>query len=229
MAEDLKEAKKKVVEEWQNAFPQLTLYSQNKLYKIIGPIVTGIELMKLPRTEEYRPHFVIYPLWKNNAKECLDVPIILKEYYNRKGLQFSIPYEKHSIYFEEVLGSVKKETPISLAGDVSLKKLFDVIDEYSKMPPLNASPNSYLQAKLQETKLEIALCISSNSEVRNVLAQIQKRKWDIVHFAMWNIDFNEWLQGLKEKVNYSNDFFNRIAVNKQDKKLEKLQQSELKA
>ena len=228
MAGDLKEAKKKVVKEWQNAFPQLTLYSQNKLYKIIGAIVTGIELIKLPRTEEYRPHFVIYPLWKKDVKACLDVPIILQEYYNRKGLQFSIPYEKHGIYFEEVLGSVKKQTPLSFAGDVSLKKLFDIIDEYSKMPPLSASPNSYLQAKLQEARLEIALCISSNNEVQNVLAQIQKRKWNIGHFAMWNIDFNEWLKGLQEKVNHSKEFLNRIAVNKQDKKLEKLQQSELK-
>jgi hypothetical protein len=166
---------------------------------------------------------------KNDVNACLDVPIVLKEYYNRKGLQFSIPYKKHSIYFEEVLGSVKKQTPISFAGDVLLKKLFDVIDEYSKTPPFSAAPHSYLQAKLEETKLEIALCVGSHNEVQVTLSEIQKRKWDVEHFATWNIDFNKWLQGLQEKENHREEFLNRIALNKKDKKLEKLQQSELKA
>lgn len=221
-----KSLKKLVIEDWQKAFPQLTLFSQDKFYKIIGAIVTGIELIKLPRTEEYRPHFVIYPLWKSDIKTCLGSPIILKEFYNRKGLQFSIPYERHSAYFGEVLETVKKQTPISFVGDVSLKELFDIIEQYSKTPPLSAAPNSYLQAKLQEAKLEIALYISK-SEAQNVLAQINKRNWDIGHFAMWNVDINKWLKDLQEKINNQEQLLNQTAINKRDKKLEKLKRSEI--
>jgi len=59
-----KTIKKKVIEDWQNAFPQLTMYAQNKLYKIVGSCVLGIELIKSPHTESYSPYFVLYPIWK---------------------------------------------------------------------------------------------------------------------------------------------------------------------
>jgi len=228
MTEDLKEIKKKVVEEWQSAFPQLTLYSQNKFYKKVGAIIIGIELIKLPRTEEYRPHFVIYPLWKKEVKTSLDVPIILKEYYNKKGLQYSIPYEKHNAFFTDVLESVRKQTPLSFEGDISLKKLFSVMDEYSKTPPLSAAPNSYLQAVLQEAKLEMALFIGV-ADAQSVLEQINKRSWDTNHFKLCGIDVNKWLAVLREKITYREEFLNQIAANKQDKKIAKLKKSELEA
>ena len=62
-----KVVKKKVIENWQNAFPQLTMYTQNKLYKVVDPCVLGIELVETPYTESYSPYFVIYPIWK---KDC---------------------------------------------------------------------------------------------------------------------------------------------------------------
>ena len=63
MAENIKDIKKQVAEDWQNAFPQLVKYAQNKYYKILGSVIVGIELIKLPKAEDYRPHFVIYSLW----------------------------------------------------------------------------------------------------------------------------------------------------------------------
>jgi len=62
MTLELKEAKKKVIEDWKSGFPQLNLYGANKLLKIVDPITIGITLIKLPFTQEYRPHFEVYPL-----------------------------------------------------------------------------------------------------------------------------------------------------------------------
>ncbi len=221
-----KEIKKKIAEDWQKAFPQLTAYSQNKFYKKIGVIIIGIELIKLPRTEEYRPHFVMYSLCKKDIKTSLDVPIVLKQFYNKKRLQFDIPYEKHNLYFDDILESIKEQTPLPFDGDISLKKTFYVIDEYSKIPPLSAAPNSYLQAVLQEAKFEIALFISV-LEAQSVLDQINKRHWDEEHFKYFGIDINKWRQGLLEKVNNRELFLKQIEVNKQDKKIEQLNRSEL--
>lgn len=223
-----KELKKKVIEDWQNAFPQLSLYAQDKLYKVVGSIVIGLELIKLPRTEEYRPHFVMYPLWKQNVKTSIDIPIILKEYYNKKGLQYSIPYEKHSVFFDDVLDSVKKQSPLPFEGNISLKKIIAVLDEYSKTPPLSAAPNSYLQAVLQEAKLKIALSIS-DVEAQSVLEQIRKKSWDVNHFKACGVDVNEWLQSLKDTVINRDEFLKQIEANKQDKKISQLKSSELTA
>lgn len=220
-----KEIKKKVIEDWQNSFPELTLYSQDKLYKVVGATIIGLELIKLPRSEEYRPHFVIYPLWKKDVKANLDTPYVLKEYYNKKGLQYSIPYERHSAFFSDVIDSVMKQNPLSFEGSISLKTLMSVFDEYSKTPPLRASPNSYLQAALQEAKLKIALFIVI-AEAQSVLEQIKKRTWDVNHFKACGVDVSSWLQSLQATISNRDEFLKQIQANKQDKKISNLKSSE---
>jgi len=221
-----KELKKKVIEDWQNAFPQLSLYAQDKLYKVVGSIVVGLELIKLPRTDEYRPHFVAYPIWKEDVKTSLNTPFILKEYYNKKGLQYSILYERHSSLFNDVLESVKRQTLLSFDGNISFKKIVSVIDEYSKTPPLSAAPNSYLQAALQEAKLKIALFVGV-AEAQSVLEQINIRSWDANHFKACGVDVNRWLQELKENISKRDEFLKQIEVNKYDKKISQLISSEI--
>lgn len=221
-----KTIKKKVIEDWQLAFPHLSVYSQNKLYKVIGPVIIGLELIKLPRTEEYRPHFVIYPLWKENVQKTLDIPILLREYYNNKRLQFNIPYEKHSLFFEEVVDYINKQAFLSFVGNISLEKLLSVLDEYSRVPPLSAAPNSYLQGVLYQAKLYISLYISSNA-AENILQEIQMINWDLDHFKACGIDINNWIVGLRQSIDNRNEFLKQIEINKQDKKISKLQSSEL--
>lgn len=223
-----KAIKKKVIEEWQNAFPQLTLYSQNKLYKVVGSCILGIELIKSPHTENYSPYFVIYPIWKKDVKASLDYPIFLKDFKNKKGFQYDIPYEKHSVFFDDVLGSVKKQTPLPFEGDISFKKIATAIDDSSQTPPLSAAPNSYLQAVLQEAKLKIALLISSE-EAQRVFEHINKKSWDINHFKACGVDVSKWLQSLQETISNREDFLKQIEVNKQDKKISQLKSSELTA
>lgn len=46
MATD-KDVIKKAMEDWKKAFPQLTPYAPKKLYRVAGPVIIGIELVKL--------------------------------------------------------------------------------------------------------------------------------------------------------------------------------------
>lgn len=227
MKEEKKNVKQKITEDWQNAFPRLVKYSQNKYYKILGPMIVGIELIKLPRLESYRPYFVCYPLWRENLKACFDAPIILKEFYDKKGIQFSIPYKKHNIFFSDVLNTIKKQMPLSLEGNVYLKNIILAIDEYSKVPPLNAAPTSYLQARLQESKLEIVLYSGNEEYIQRVLNQILKSNWDVNHFGVWKIDVNQWLDKMKDKINNRAKLLSHIKLNKQEKKLAKLVDSDI--
>jgi hypothetical protein len=40
--------KKDIAMDWVKEFPQLTAYKHNKLFKIIGPALVGIEMIRLP-------------------------------------------------------------------------------------------------------------------------------------------------------------------------------------
>ncbi|MEZ4912391.1 MAG: hypothetical protein R2774_16195 [Saprospiraceae bacterium] len=130
------------------------------------------------------------------------------------------------MFFDDVLASIKKQIPLPFEGNISFKKLTDVLDEYSKTPPLSAAPNSYLQAVLQEAKLKIALSIRSE-EAQNILEQINKKSWDIKSFNLWNIDMNKWLQSLKDIITNKGEFLEQIAANKREKKILQLKSSYL--
>ncbi|MDR7130956.1 hypothetical protein J2X69_003315 [Algoriphagus sp. 4150] len=221
-----KTVKKKVTEEWLNVFCQFSEFHQNKLYKVIEPCLVGIELIKSPFTETYSPYFVIYPLWKKDVKANLEYPILLKDFKNEKGFQLDISFENHSAFFKDVIECVKLQIPLALDGSVSFTKLMSVLDDYSKSPPLNAAPNSYLQALLEEAKLKISLYIGA-PEAQNLLDQISRKSWETNHFKACGVEVSQWFQSLQEVITNRYSFLQQIEVNKQDKKIAKLQSSVL--
>jgi len=222
--------KNKVTEDWKNAFPQLALFAKDKFYKVLGPLVIGIELIKLPRTADYRPYFVIYALFGNrmgkDIRACLSGPILLESYLNKKGSQYDISFEKHTILFKDVIESIYNQTPLSFSNNNSLNSLLLVFDKYSKQPPLSAAPKSYLQASLYEMRLKIALYVSTQ-EAEGILEKINGINWDINHFEACGVDFNNWLQSLQDVIKEKDLFLEIIEQNKKDKKIAKLHYSEL--
>ncbi len=222
MTEEFKQLKKHVTESWRDAFPQLTTFTPTKFYKIVGPVIVGLELIRLPFAEEYRPYFIMYPLWREDAKACLEYPIVLQEFKNRKGLQFAIPYSRHDFYFAEMQERIKKQRPILFTENVSSKNLLLLMDEYLKTSPTTSASGSYLQARFQEAMLKIALYQREEETAKSLLAQIQKRNWDKAHFNLWNSNVSDWLQSLNEEIKRQNELIARVELNKQDKKMSKL-------
>jgi hypothetical protein len=224
-----KEIKKRIAEEWLIFIPQLSVFAQNKLYRVVGCSIIGLELIKLPHSQEYRPHFIFYPLWKDDVKKCLDTPFVYFALRNNKGLQFDIPYLKHSNYFNEAIESLKKQLPILWNKNIALKSLFDVVD--SRFDDILIKTNSAQQAKLFELKFYTALYTRNQSEVQSVLNHIQhaSKSWNMQMFEMWYGKFEMWFQELQEKVNSQEDFLKQIELNKQDKKISQLKSSQLEA
>lgn len=222
-----KSTKQNVTADWLAAFPQLTPYARDKFYKVLGPLVVGLELIKLPASERYRPHFVMYPLWGKDPKQSLDVPILLREFYDRKQFQYNIPYYNHGVPFADVLTAIQAQAPISFDGDISLGKLFEVYDDQSKRPPLHASPNSYLQGHLRESKLKTALFIDAQI-AEKVFHEIKTIDWNVSNFKWFGIDVPGWLDSMQEAINSKENFLRQIDANKADKKISMLKSSKLK-
>jgi hypothetical protein len=95
------------------------------------------------------------------------------------------------------------------------------------MPPLSAAPKSYLQATLQEYKLDILLYSDNNNQIQNLLMQIKKNNWDLAHFTICGIDLDKWIDGLETKMESRDAFINQIALNKSNKKIQTLKSSEM--
>ena len=158
-----------------------------------------------------------------------NLPFILFPIKNNKGLQFDIPYLKHNTYFNEAIECLKIQVPIVFTENVSLKSLIDLVN--SRFNDNLVKSNSAQQAKLFEFIFYSSLFIGNQSQIQSVLNKVEQasKNWKMRMFEIWYGKFDIWLQGLREKVNSPEEFLKQIEANKQDKKIAKLQSSELTA
>lgn len=222
-----KKIKKAIVQEWNIEFPDLSQFAQNRLYKVLGPIVGGIEIFNLTRSEDYRPYIVWYPLWKLDLKECFKETIIMYEMKNKKGLQYDIPYKKNDEYFYEVVLSTKQQLCFPFSGNVNLKDLFKLIDSQFSHTLVKSSPTG--QAKLFETKILGALYVNDEIAIKQVWAEIYKisKTW-LPNLFEWKYGkLNVWLESLQTIISNRDEFLRQIEVNRQDTKISQLKSSEL--
>lgn len=219
--------KKQIIDEWSKEFVDLSAYTQNKLYKILGAFVIGIEILSLPRTEEYRPIFVCYPLWKSDIKKCLDEPIFLLEIYNKKGFQFNISYKNHNTSFQEAVECTKKQVPILSHKGIPLHWLLEFINRQFSQTLIKSSPVG--QAKLLEGELFAALYLNDTIMIKKVLEELIKtsKTWSPSLFEWKYKKLDAWLQDLQEIISNRNEFLKQIESNKQNKKIAKLPSSDL--
>lgn len=222
--------KKIITEKWLRAFPDLSAFAQNKLYKIIGPFICGIELINLPRSENYRPHFVIYPLYKKDIKSCLEYPALMFEFYNNKKLQLNLPYDDVNGKFIEAQNIVFNDLKISLKNNVKLNCFYEQITDTL----MNSNTYSYMSHTrkyilLYELKFYVALYVGCEVELNSIVNQIQQlsKDWDMQVLEKLRGKFDLWVQSLHITISDRDDFLKQIETNKQDKKVSRLRSSEL--
>lgn len=220
--------KKIVTEKWIKAFPELRAYVQNKLYKIVGPFVCGIELINLPRSENYRPHFVIYSIWKGSVKSSLEYPVLMQEFYNHKNLQLNLSYEEIGGKLNEAQSIVSSSLKISFVKDITLDEFYRLIDD-ALHNDITYKSHSGKIASLYELKFYASLYIGNHVKVDEVLNLIRKvsQNWNMKTFDIWFGKFDTWLKGLEEKAKCREEFLLQIETNKLDKKIAQLKSSEL--
>lgn len=211
-----------IADDWLQEFPLLKVYAQNKFYRIAGCVVIGIELVKIPRTDNYRPHFVLYSLCKDTIKECMDIPIVLQQFYDKKNFQLDIPFDANSNLFKEAVEIIKRQYPILKSDKVSIKDIISAIDNYSLTKRFSIAPNSYFQGEFMQMKLEIELFAGNTKKVQEILNVIEKRDWDIKHFTVCGVDVEEWIDNLQKEIYKQDLFIQKVENNLTDKKLAKL-------
>ncbi|MGO4289868.1 hypothetical protein [Chitinophaga sp. RAB17] len=216
--------KKQITSSWLTHFPDLTAYSQNKLYKVLGPIVIGIELLSIPRSEDYRPNFVIYPLWKENEIQCLDMPMISIEIERKNGRPFDVPYADHTKLENEAFESTSKQI-IPFDRNIPLHQLM----LYAELAIQKSFPVPIAEANNYELRLFSAVYASDWPLTENILDELFQvgSNWNPAGFNFKFGSFEKWYKSLEEKVRNRDLFLSQISRNLEGPKLSKLKRSEL--
>ncbi|WP_413512604.1 hypothetical protein [Myroides odoratus] len=215
-------SKKEIINDWASNLAELTIYSSNKLLKIYGLFVLGIELFKLPGEEKYRPIFVCYPLWKKDVKKCLEEPVFMQEICDHKGLQFDVLYKKHGDLLQEALVCTKEQASILDNKSVTLEQLVEVIEKQFSEGIVKASPVG--QVKLLEAQFLAAVYGNDVKLAKKILDRI--RKLVVAYdpkFLEWKYGkLDNWLTDLELIIISREKLLDQIEINKQDKKIAKL-------
>jgi hypothetical protein len=221
----MSDVKKQISADWLAGFPELIAFNQNKLYKIVGCCIVGIELISLPGGEAYRPHFVVYPLWKKSVKSCLDYPCILLETTNKKGLQYDIPYQSNRVLSDDAVDSIKVQIPFSLVGNESFHGILKLVDKSFEDVTIRTSMLN--QVKLFDLKFHALLYVGYHQQAAEVLDQMERECKNISMFELRCGDFDLWLESRKSKLVDRQSFLDAVELNKEDKKVSKLRSFEL--
>lgn len=222
-----KNAKKVIFQEWSSEFPELSSFSKSKLFKLLGPLVGGIEFFDLKKTVEYRPYVAWYPIWKSTLKECLNQPLVLYEIRNKKGLQFDIPYNVGDTVLNEAIDATRQQMFLSLEGDVKVNEIFSLIDRQFSKTLIKSSPIG--QANLLEGKLLIALYLNDQKSIQMTMNEIKEKSdlWMSGLFEWKNGRTDIWIEKLKGIVLNREQFLSQVYSNRQDKSLLSLKSSEI--
>lgn len=217
--------KRQVINDWNNVFPDFSIYSQNKLFKIVGCFLFGIELIKLPNSEEYRPHFTIYRLWKNDIKYCIHTPILIRQIYNNKKLPYNIKYANHNSFFHNASDCLREQITIPMDGSVPKKTLTDFI--ITLFEDILIKSNSAEQAKLFEIIFFANIYVDDIEQASLIIEKIKSMS------SLWNLkilenqfgNFSLWINELENILNNKNLLIQVIEKNKEDKKMKKINSS----
>ncbi len=221
---------KEIANEWQINFTNLTPFGINKFYKIIGPFVYGIELLKLPFSHAYRPQYVFYALWGNkfgnSLIDCLRGPTIIHNIKNKKGFQFDIPYSQNNLS-KEAIECTKMQLPIPIVGDVNLHDLFMFVNK--KFNDTLIKNHSGQHANLYQFMLFSAGYIGKIDIVKSLLSEIKTKSsnWNMQQFELAFGNYENWYANLQTIIKNRDEFVKSININLNDPKLVKFERSDL--
>lgn len=219
--------KKEIYKLWGEGFPHLSTFSPTAFYMTLDIAVIGIKLIPLTGGEEYRPHLMCFPLWKENNKMNMDESIFMQQMYNAKKLQLDVSYLANLDTIKKSIDLTKKQIGACVQEYVPVKDLFEIFKWQFSYILVQSSP--ILQSKLLEYELMIALYINNPSfinEVKNEITRISK-KWDPKLFEWKNGKIENWRIQLFDRLDNREAFLEQVQKNLDEGKIAKLPRSHM--
>lgn len=204
---------KKMMNDWRSEFSEFKLYSPVKLFKVVGPLIMGIEMQTLLGNDEYRPHLTCYGLWGGGLRESLKYPAIYVEHRNRKGLQFDIKYSIHAAGsgMPELCDLLRQQVSVPFEGDITIGQLHAELDKY--IVTYRISYPIIMDA--MGMKVRTALYIGDAKMAKELFEGLvdDTKDWYHPYDEYFPERRREWLQELKNTIEHRDDFISTIENN----------------
>lgn len=219
--------KKEIYKLWGKAFPYLASFSPTAFYMTLDIAVVGIRLIPLIGGEEYRPHFMCFPLWKENNEKNMDDLIFMQEFCNAKNMQLDISFLASPDTINKAIDAVHKQVGKCLQEHVHIKDIFEILKK--QFSDLTVQRNPILQSLLLEYEFMIALYINNPNfinEVKEVIIKVSKN-WNPEFFEPQCGKIEDWRKQLFDRLNNRDAFLEHVQKNLCEGKIAKLPRSHM--
>ena len=174
----------------------LTALSTSKYYKVIGCFIVGFEQIKTQG--EIQPHFMIYPLWESNVKNCFITPLVLHCVEDSRGFRYQLPVLKILESTSTIFQDIDRFLDFDMRYDVHKADILKIVDYYISFE----IRNPYVQINMIELKIIMATYLKDD-----LLFERTKDQMDEMYSKVGKEDFeycadckyDEWV---KKQVSY---------------------------
>lgn len=223
-----KVSSKTITQEWLKSLPGLSMYSGTQLFKILGPLVIGVEIIKIPARGRYAPYFVFIPLvdLKEDGKaRGTQIVIQARDTDNR---QLFISEEQYDVIPPAAIDCVLTQFSIALDQDIAQQALYRMVDNFTGWIEVKARIRYIMDFHL--IKLHVALYLDDEVQIQESLRSIREVTAVVPAntLAAWFGDFAAWEQQLNTMVTNREAYLEQITEKiKKDKKLSKLPRNDI--
>lgn len=221
---DSKQLYKNIFNDWQQAFPVLSKYTDRTLYMIAGPFIMGIRFSKRwYGGDEYILEFEIIPLWqKDTSYHNLPLPLYIGNIASNRGRNQSIEYRRHDLVFQEALLAAKSKVDRIIKPEISLEDLMNFADMFVKDI---SKYNNVCWIDFFRYKLGLIIFFNRLDILDNISAKIETKlkKWDKMDFKYGGkLSVEEWRMQIYEGLDNRGKFMENVEWNYQRPKIAKL-------
>lgn len=189
----------------------LTAISTTKFYKIAGCFIIGFELIKTQG--EIQPHFVVYPLWKDNVKECFSYPYILHCIEDSKGFNYQLPVSRILEDINTIFQNIDNYLGCDLRNHIHKDEILKIVDSYTSI----ARYIPHVQICMIELKVFLAIYFDDN-----LLFEYAKSQMDEIYAIVGQDSFEfcadckyeEWKSSLISVFSDRQNFLKKINENR---------------
>lgn len=133
-----KSAEKRITQDWMKEIPSLGVYRPRHLLRRVGPLLVGICLERESGGDVYKPMFHVHCLGKEAPAVFLTLLTQIRS--ERSGGPDFVQVRFHEEKCKEAAARMVRQSPLPLAGDLSLDQVIKAYQTYLPSPLGQAYP-----------------------------------------------------------------------------------------
>ena len=214
-----------IVKMWSVEYPQLSIYTQQILLMVAGPLAMGMFFKKDGRN--YRIHWAIFPLWNDELDLSPKYAAIFEPLRDKNSHPLDIPLDLHEHYYLRDVEYINEQFGALINREIKLSDIiYFLYGEIDRVYYLNRFHES--RTIIYELLLGIAVFLEDEDLKENIKSDINKvgDRWSRERFKNVHAKtYERWREELDLQFGDRESFMEKVRANASTPRIANLNRS----